>query len=84
MDERTSSSGEVFVVDDDPCVREALSVAFGFDGFAVTGFAEGSAFLTAARARMPSCVLLDVNMPGPSGIDILKELDAQLTALRSS
>src|SRR5207302_1318465 len=34
-------------------------------------------FLAAARSRTPSCVLLDVHMPGRSGIDILKELDAQ-------
>jgi FixJ family two-component response regulator len=77
MDERTSPRGEVFVVDDDPSVCEALSVVFELEGFEVTGFAEGGAFLALARARIPSCILLDVHMPGRSGIDILKELDAQ-------
>jgi FixJ family two-component response regulator len=77
MDDRTSPSVELFVVDDDASVREALSVVFGLEGFLVTGFADGGAFLAAARSRMPSCILLDVQMPGRSGIDILKELDAQ-------
>jgi len=76
MDERTGSRAELFVVDDDPCVREALSVVFGLEGFLVTGFAEGGSFLASARTRMPNCILLDVHMPGRSGIDILKELDA--------
>ena len=77
MDEGIRTGGELFVVDDDASVREALSVVFGLEGFLVSGFAEGGSFLASARARMPKCVLLDVHMPGRSGIDILKELDAQ-------
>jgi two-component system response regulator FixJ len=50
---------------------------FTHEGYQVSGFAEGTSFLAAARTRTPSCVLLDVHMPGRSGIDILKELDAQ-------
>ena len=68
---------EVFVVDDDPCVRDALSVVFSHEGYRVRGFAEGSSFLAAARSHTPSCVLLDIHLPGRSGIDVLKELDAQ-------
>lgn len=67
---------EVFVVDDDADVRDALAVMFMHAGYRATGFADGSAFLDALRVRMPACVILDVNMPGRSGIDILKELDA--------
>jgi FixJ family two-component response regulator len=52
-------------------------VVFTYEGYQVSGFAEGMSFLAAARTRTPSCVLLDVHMPGRSGIDILKELDAQ-------
>jgi FixJ family two-component response regulator len=77
MDEGTASGGEVFIVDDDASVREALAVVFGIEGLLATGFADGSAFLQAAHARVPRCILLDVHMPGRSGIDILKELNAQ-------
>jgi two-component system response regulator FixJ len=69
-------AGELFVVDDDADVRDALAAVFAADNFHVTGFADGDAFLAAARLRTPSCILLDVHMPGRSGLDILKELDA--------
>jgi FixJ family two-component response regulator len=68
---------EIFIVDDDPAVRDALSVVFSLEGYHVTGFGEGSTFLAAARTRTPACILLDVHMPGRSGLDILKELNAQ-------
>jgi two-component system response regulator FixJ len=75
MAEQTGSSTELFIVDDDDLVRNALSVVFEHEGFHVTEFAEGEAFLTTARMRKPSCVILDVQMPGRSGLDILRELD---------
>src|SRR5947209_14321889 len=68
---------EIIIVDDDPAVRDALSVVFSLEGYHVTSFADGQALLSAARARTPSCILLDVNMPGRSGLDILRELNAQ-------
>jgi two-component system response regulator FixJ len=70
-------SGEVFLVDDDQSVREALSMVLSLEGYHVSGFSEGSSFLAAARARTPACIILDVHMPGRSGLDILKELNAQ-------
>lgn len=73
----SGTSGEIFIVDDDPAVRDALSVVFSLEGFHVSGFADGGSFLAAARARIPVCILLDVHMPGRSGLDILKELNAQ-------
>ncbi len=72
-----SGSGEVFVVDDDPLVLNALSVVLSREGYRVTGFAEGASFLAAAKSRTPTCIILDVQMPGQSGLDILKELNAQ-------
>lgn len=71
------ASKEIFVVDDDPSIRDALSVVLSLEGFSVTGFSEGGSFVAAARARTPACVILDVHMPGRSGLDILKELNAQ-------
>jgi len=72
-----TGSAEVFIVDDDPLVRNALSVVSSREGYQVTGFAEGTSFLAAAKSRTPACVILDVQMPGQSGLDILKELNAQ-------
>ena len=76
MEQQTPPKNEVFIVDDDPAVRDALSLVFTLEGYQVAGFAEGTAFLAAARARVPACIILDVNMPGRSGLDLLKELDA--------
>ena len=67
---------EIFVVDDDETMRDTLSAVFTPEGCRVTCFAEGQSFLVAARARTPACILLDVNMPGRSGLDMLRELDA--------
>ncbi len=68
---------EIFIVDDDASVREALALVFRIEGFEVTGFDEGASLLAAARMRVPTCILLDVDMPGRSGLDVLKELNAQ-------
>jgi FixJ family two-component response regulator len=68
---------EVFIADDDPAVRKTLVMLFERAGHKVTAFAEGQSLLALAKERTPACILLDVSMPGPSGIDILKELNAQ-------
>jgi FixJ family two-component response regulator len=74
MAEKSAARGEIFVVDDDPAVRETLSVVLSAGGYEVICFADGAALLAVARSRTPSCILLDVNIPGKSGLDILKEL----------
>jgi two-component system response regulator FixJ len=65
---------ELFVVDDDPAVRDALRLVFELEGYRVSVFADGGAFLAAVRTRHPACVILDVHMPGRSGLDVLNEL----------
>jgi FixJ family two-component response regulator len=67
---------EIFVVDDDEMMLDALSALFAPQGCRVTCFAEACAFLAAAKLRTPACILLDVNMPDLSGLDMLRELDA--------
>src|SRR3979411_3443578 len=74
MAEKSLSRGEIFVVDDDPAVREILSMVLSAGGYQVICFADGAALLAVARTRCPSCILLDVHIPGKSGLDILKEL----------
>jgi len=68
--------GEIYIVDDDPMVRDALSEVFAQAGFRAVGFVDGASFLAAARERVPACIILDVYMPGRSGLEVLQELDA--------
>jgi FixJ family two-component response regulator len=77
MPQADSFSGEVFIVDDDPAVRETLSIVFKSAGYTVVCFSEAAALLSAARARTPVCIILDVHIPGKSGLDVLKSLSAQ-------
>src|SRR5580698_5573217 len=77
MGEKLPSRGEIFVVDDDPAVRETLSIVLSAGGYQVVCFADGAALLAVARSRAPACILLDVHIPGQSGLDILKELHGE-------
>jgi len=77
MAENSSSQREIFVVDDDPAVRDTLSMVLSAGGYQVICFADGAALLAVARTRTPACILLDVNIPGKSGLDILKELSGE-------
>src|SRR6202166_2103348 len=77
MTEKPLTRGEIFVVDDDPAVRETLSMVLSAAGYQVICFADGMALLAVARGRTPDCILLDVHIPGKSGLDILKELHGE-------
>jgi FixJ family two-component response regulator len=77
MGEKQPSRGEIFVVDDDPAVRDTLSIVLSAGGYQVVCFANGAALLAVARSRTPACILLDVHIPGKSGLDILKELHGE-------
>jgi FixJ family two-component response regulator len=76
MSQETNSKGEIVIVDDDPAVRETLSLIFSREGYEVTCFADGASFVAAAQVRVPACILLDVYIPGRSGLDVLKDLNA--------
>lgn len=77
MAETPASRGEIFVVDDDPAVRDTLAVVLSTGGYNVVCFADGAALLAVARSRTPAAILLDVHIPGKSGLDILKELHGE-------
>src|SRR6201991_2240962 len=72
-----TSRGEIFVVDDDAAVRATLSMGLKASGYDVISFADGAALLSVARSRTPAAILLDVHIPGKSGLDILKELHGE-------
>jgi FixJ family two-component response regulator len=71
------STDQIFIVDDDAAVRETLSIVFTSAGYDVVRFAEGATLLAAVKNRSPVCIILDVHIPGKSGLDILKQLTAQ-------
>ena len=64
----------VFVVDDDPSVRDSIERLLGTVGLPVKAFGSPFEFLAANRPELPSCLVLDVRLPGISGIDFQREL----------
>ncbi|MCS6818169.1 MAG: response regulator transcription factor [Blastocatellia bacterium] len=66
----------VFVVDDDESVRESLESLIRSAGLKVQTFASAQQFLASPRADVPSCLVLDVQLPGLSGLDFQQQLAA--------
>jgi FixJ family two-component response regulator len=64
----------VFVIDDDESIREALKSLIRSVGLGVKTFASAHEFLQSERADVSSCLILDVRMPGLSGLDLQSEL----------
>jgi DNA-binding NtrC family response regulator len=64
----------VYVVDDDPSAREGVAALIRSAGLTAKTFASGEEFLAAPRPKIPSCLVLDVNLPGASGLDLQQEL----------
>jgi len=64
----------VFVVDDDLSVREALGSLIRAAGLAVRTFASAQEFLACSREETPSCLILDVRLPGLSGLDLQQRM----------
>jgi FixJ family two-component response regulator len=69
-----SSEPTVFLVDDDAGVREALAWLVESVDLRVETFASAAAFLESYDSNRPGCLVLDVRMPGMSGLDLLKTL----------
>ena len=64
----------VFVVDDDISVRESLELLIRFAGWQPETFASAQEFLARPRAPVPSCLVLDVSLPGLNGLDLQKRV----------
>ena len=69
-----AEAATVYVVDDDPSLREGLDSLLRSVGFTVVCFASVQDFSLRQREPMPSCLVLDVRMPGPSGLDFQRDL----------
>lgn len=72
--DRGSGAGIVFVVDDDPSVCEALSSLLRAVGWQVRTFATAAAFLDFGPPDLPACIVLDVRLPGASGLGVQRQL----------
>ena len=64
----------VFVVDDDPAMRDSLRWLIESTGLNVETFGDAQTFLARIRPELPGCLVLDVRMPGMSGLDLQAEL----------
>jgi len=64
----------VFVVDDDVSVRESLELLIQNEGWQPRAFASAQAFLDCPRAVVPSCLILDVSLPGLDGFELQKRV----------
>ncbi len=70
----TTKQPTVFIVDDDPSFRDSLQFLLGAAGLDVRVFSSAQDFLDGADPEAPGCLLLDVRMPGMSGLDLQNEL----------
>jgi FixJ family two-component response regulator len=70
----TEAGPIVFVVDDDPSVRRAIKRLVGSVGLEVELFGSAQEFLRSKRPDAPSCLVLDIRLPGISGLDFQREL----------
>ena len=64
----------IAIVDDDASVRDALALLLKIEGLASEAFGDGESFLETLRNATPSCVILDLHLPGSSGLAVLKQL----------
>jgi RNA polymerase sigma factor (sigma-70 family) len=71
------SNGLVFIVDDDPSVRSSIKFLISTVGLKVETFDSADSFLHRQPPDVPSCLVLDVRLPGLSGLDFQRELAAR-------
>jgi len=74
MNAHADAQAIVFVIDDDGSLREALSSLFRSVGLQVRAFASAAEFLEIKLPDSPTCLVLDVRLPGVSGLDFQSEL----------
>ena len=65
---------KVFIIEDEPDLRDTLKYNFENEGFNVQSFANGESFLDAVNQNKPNLIILDLMLPGMSGLDVCKQL----------
>jgi FixJ family two-component response regulator len=78
------ATSTVIVIDDDPGIRESISGLVRSVGLQAKLFASVDEFLNAGRPEGPTCLVLDVRLPGRSGLELQRELAAAISNPRSS
>lgn len=68
---------KIFLVDDHESVRRSVGFMLKTSGYKVESFESGEAFLKEIGSREPGCILMDVQMPGRSGLEVQEELKAR-------
>jgi FixJ family two-component response regulator len=71
----------VFVVDDDVSVRESLESLLRYEGWQPETYASAQEFLARPRVQTPSCLILDVSLPGLNGLDLQERVAAERTEM---
>ena len=71
----------VFIVDDDAWIRESLETLIQDQGWQPETFASAQEFLDRPRASTPSCLVLDISLPGLNGLELQKRVAAERTDL---
>ena len=65
---------KVFIVEDEPDLRDTLKYNLENEGFSVEAFSNGETFLSSVDKNIPNLVILDLMLPGVSGLDVCREL----------
>jgi FixJ family two-component response regulator len=71
----------VFIVDDDVSVRESLELLIQNEGWQAVAFESAQEFLDHPRTALPSCLILDVSLPGLNGLELQQRVAAESTAM---
>jgi CheY-like chemotaxis protein len=67
---------EILIVEDHPTMREAMRLVLEHEGFVIREVADGASALQMVRSDPPDLMFLDLNIPGTSGADVLRQLKA--------
>jgi len=73
---------EVFIVDNDTSTRDSLAWLVESAGLRATTFESAEAFLSSCQSDRPGCLVLDIRLPGMSGVQLARQLRRSLPSLR--